>query len=108
VTVSLRKSSNLQEAPASALAPDPAPAGQYRKPQADLYTVLLVVALIAVLIGILFLYLEMQTYDFKFQGGPTVGTVGMVRSHQPSGVEPSPVISYMHNAGQAWPRHALL
>ena len=44
----------------------------YRKPRADLYTVLLVIALLAVLIGILFLYLEMDTYDFKFKGGPAV------------------------------------
>jgi len=44
----------------------------YRKPRADLYTVLLVLALLAVLVGILFLYLEMDTYDFKFKGGPSV------------------------------------
>jgi uncharacterized membrane protein YdjX (TVP38/TMEM64 family) len=31
---------------------------------------LLAIALVAVLIGILFLYLEMGVYDFDFQGGP--------------------------------------
>ena len=49
-----------------------APAGPYRKPQPDLYTVLLVLSLIAILIGILFLYLEQETYEFKFKGGPPV------------------------------------
>jgi hypothetical protein len=92
-------------APTSSLAPEPVPAEQYRKPEADLYTVLLVIALIAVLIGILFLYLEMGTYDFKFQGGPAVG---MVSSHQPSGSELSPAIDLAQNARQIRPLHALL
>ena len=51
----------------------PAPAGVHRKPRPDLYTVLLAIALVAVLIGILFLYLEMQLYEFKIDGGPPVG-----------------------------------
>ena len=87
--MSLLKSSKTQEAPASALDPVPAPAGHYRKPHADLYTVLLVVALIAVLIGILFLYLEMGTYEFKFQGGPPVG---MASSHPSTVVESASAI----------------
>jgi hypothetical protein len=37
--------------------------------------VLLVLALIAVLVGILFLYLEMAVCDFKFQGGPPVSMI---------------------------------
>lgn len=54
----------------------PAPAGPYRKPQPDLYTVLLVLSLIAILIGILFLYLEQETYEFKFKNGaPPVAMV---------------------------------
>lgn len=61
-----RKSTEAQQAPARA------PAGPFRKPQADLYTVLLVIALLAVLVGILFLYLEMNAYEFKYQGGPSV------------------------------------
>ncbi len=40
----------------------------YRKPRADLYTVLLALALIAILLAILCLYLEMEMYDFKFKG----------------------------------------
>ena len=43
--------------------------GPYRKPRADVYTVLLILALIAILLGILLLYLEQKPYDFKFRGG---------------------------------------
>jgi hypothetical protein len=53
----------------------PLPAGAHRKPRADLYTALLVIALVAILIGILFLYLEMDLYEFKLQGAPPVGMV---------------------------------
>lgn len=56
--------------------------GVHRKPKPDLYTVLLVLALIAVIIGIVFLYLEMQLYEFKFQGGPSVVMTGV---QDPSG-----------------------
>ena len=52
-----------------------APAGPYRKPKTDLYTVLLAISLIAIGIGILFLYLEQDTYDFQFKGGPPVAVV---------------------------------
>ncbi len=47
------------------------PRGPYRKPRADIYTVLLALALAAVLIGLTFLVLEMDLYDWKFKGGPT-------------------------------------
>ena len=52
-----------------------APAGVHRKPRPDLYTILLAIALVAVLLGILFLYLEMQLYEFKITGAPPVGMV---------------------------------
>lgn len=81
------------------------PAEQYRKPQADLYTVLLVIALIAVLIGVLFLYLEMGTYEFKFDGGPAVG---MVSNHRSSVIEPASAIDLAYSAVQARPLHTLL
>jgi len=58
-TVSPRKSTETQGTPL--------PTGAHRKPRPDLYTALLVLALIAVLIGILFLYLEMDYYEFKIQ-----------------------------------------
>jgi hypothetical protein len=54
-----------------------APAGLHRKPGPDLYTVLLVIALVAILVGILFLYLEMAVYEFKIQGAPPVGMTGV-------------------------------
>jgi hypothetical protein len=60
-----RKSNDKKAAPAST--------GLQRKPKADLYTVFLVIALVAVLLGILFLFLEMQAYEFKLKGAPPVG-----------------------------------
>ncbi len=47
------------------------PSKQYRKPRADVFTALLVIALLAVLLGLLFFYLELRTYDFKHSGGPS-------------------------------------
>ena len=44
---------------------------QYRKPRADVYTVLLVLALIAIILGILCLHFEMDIYDYKIKGGPS-------------------------------------
>jgi hypothetical protein len=43
--------------------PLPAAPRSYRKPQADLYTILLVMALVAVLVAILFLHLFMKMYS---------------------------------------------
>jgi len=51
---------------------DNQPGGPYRKPRADVYTVLLIFALIALLLAIACLYYEMDLYDFKFRGGPTI------------------------------------
>ncbi len=48
------------------------PGGTFRKPRADLYTVLLVIALLAILVAILFLYLHMQSYNFELKAGPPV------------------------------------
>ena len=52
------------------------PAGTFRKPRADFYTILLVIALLAILVAILFLYLHMQAYNFETKGGPPVATIG--------------------------------
>jgi hypothetical protein len=60
VTVSPAKSSN-----------DP----NYPKPRADMYTVLLVIALLAILVAILFLYLHMQSYNFEIKAGPPVSMI---------------------------------
>ncbi len=47
-------------------------APRYRKPRADVYTMLLLVAWIAILLGILMLYLEMKVYDFEFRRVPAM------------------------------------
>ena len=39
--------------------------GPYRKPRADIYTVLLIIALVALLIGCVFVYLETADYPDK-------------------------------------------
>ncbi len=49
--------------------------GSYRRPQPDLYTLLLVIALLAIIVAIVFLCLHMQTYNFQFKGGPPVGMI---------------------------------
>jgi len=41
--------------------------GPYRKPRADVYTILLIIALIALMIGIWRLYDLMAVYEFKFR-----------------------------------------
>lgn len=51
------------------------PSGYYRKPRFDIYSLLLLVAWIALLLGIVLLYLEMELYDFEFRGGPTVSII---------------------------------
>ena len=48
-------------------------AGPQRKPQADIYTALLVIAFVAILMSILFLYLETSDYGAnKYKGAPPV------------------------------------
>lgn len=46
--------------------------GPYRKPRPDLYTVLLIVALLAILVGIVMLYLDRAEFQFKYKGAPSV------------------------------------
>jgi hypothetical protein len=41
--------------------------GPYRKPRADVYTFLLVVSLLAIILGCVCLYFEMQRFEFKFK-----------------------------------------
>ena len=53
--------------------PQPTSPGPYRKPRADVYTVLLALALLAVILGCVFMYLETQDYPSPpYEGGPTV------------------------------------
>jgi hypothetical protein len=49
------------------------PGGPRRKPQADIYTVLLGIALFAVILAIIFLFLEVADYGpNKYKGAPPV------------------------------------
>ncbi len=59
--------------------------GPYRKPRADVYTVLLIIAMIALLVGILCLWAEMDAYEWKLKGGPRV-SVGRASDVQAPGV----------------------
>jgi hypothetical protein len=46
------------------------PGGPYRKPRADFYTVALVLALIAIILAIVCLWVLMGAYDKQFKGAP--------------------------------------
>jgi hypothetical protein len=43
---------------------------EYRKPQADLYTLLLVVALLMLILATAILWMTMKEYDYQIKGGP--------------------------------------
>jgi hypothetical protein len=45
-------------------------AQEYRKPQADIYTLLLVIALLMLIIATTMLWRTMKDYDYIFKGGP--------------------------------------
>ncbi len=47
-----------------------APARQFRKPKADVYTMMLVMSLIAIILAIVCLYFEMKDSDFDFKSAP--------------------------------------
>jgi hypothetical protein len=53
---------------------DDASVGSYRKPEADLYTVMLIVALLALIVGTVFLFLESSAYGPTPAGKPSVPT----------------------------------
>jgi len=55
---------------------------RYRKPRADLYTVLLVIALLALILGSVTLYYLMAGYEFKMVGAPSA--LGSVWSGAPA------------------------
>ena len=46
---------------------------RYRKPRVNLYTALLVIALIALIVGCVLLYFELEAYEFKHKGAPSAG-----------------------------------
>lgn len=45
-------------------------AGLYRKPRADVYTFMLLTAMLAIVLSIVVLYLHMQEYKFELKGNP--------------------------------------
>lgn len=48
---------------------------RYRRPRADVYTALLLIAFIGLVLGIVALYFEMAGYQFEFRRAPTVSAV---------------------------------
>jgi hypothetical protein len=69
------------------------PAGLYSKPRADLFTVLLVLSWLAVIVGIVFLWLEMSEYQYNFnKGAPSVGMID------------APAATLVCSSGVAFPR----
>jgi len=53
-------------------------AGPQRKPQADIYSALLAIALVAILLAILFMYLETADYGAdKYKGAPPVARLDL-------------------------------
>ncbi len=69
--------------PLEASAPARVPASTRRKTKPDIYTVLLVIALLAVILGIIFLWLYNADYEWKLKGGAGVGMVSAARSASP-------------------------
>ncbi len=59
--------------------------GPFRKPQADLYTVLLVVALLALIVATVFLYLETQDYPSPPYKGGSSAAVWVSSPGRPAG-----------------------
>ena len=53
--------------------------GPYRKPRADLYTVLLIMAVLAILLSILFLYWEVADYGDNPFGGAAAASLQVER-----------------------------
>ena len=60
--------------------------GPYSKPRADLYTVLLVVALLALIAGTVFLFVEVKDYGSPpYQGAPPVSMMPHQGPHSLAG-----------------------
>ncbi len=88
---------------------DPSPFGdqpqqqapRYRKPRADLYTMLLIVAWIAILLGILMLYLEMSEYNFEFRGAPAMRAAPPAVSDS-TWSRAGPIVEHDHGSQSTW------
>lgn len=42
----------------------------YRKPRANVFTVLLIISLLALILGTTLLWMDMAKYNYEFKGGP--------------------------------------
>lgn len=80
--------------------------GPYRRPQADVYTVLLLLTLFALILGIVCLYFEQDMYNFELKGGPTV-SAGHTAHYAPSTIlHPLSTIHYSLTPGTDAPSPA--
>ena len=70
--MSLPKSTNALESPVRSST------GSHRKPKPDVYTILLAIAFLAVVVAIVFLWLEVKAYDYKSTGAPTAAMIGWI------------------------------
>lgn len=69
-----------------------APVGPVRKPRPDLYTMLLVVALLALIVGTVFLYIDWADYGPTPAGEPAVQT-GLFWPTTPGVLESPPLLA---------------
>jgi hypothetical protein len=90
VTVS---QANFEQSPFGEQPQQEAP--RYRKPRADLYTMLLLIAWIAILLGILCLYLEMKQY------GPRWNKPPVTQLPRPAATSTFQAPNHSHDAGGA-------
>jgi len=77
--------------------------GPYHKPQANLYTALLAIALAAVILATIFAYLETSDYgEQKYRGAPSA-----VRLDQPP-LDPCPIACDLPTPTRQWTRETTL
>ena len=62
---------------------DPAEAPVYRKARPDLYTLLLVIALMAILVAIFVLWAYNKEFNYDFKGGPPTPQAAWQQNAQP-------------------------
>jgi hypothetical protein len=80
---------------------DDASAGLYRKPRADLYTVLLLAAFLALVIGTVFLYLDTADYGPTPAGEPNVQT-GFYQTPPARTVAGAPTLATLAGRLRSW------
>lgn len=72
------------------MSPPSSPRGPYRKPRPDILTLLLGLALVAIVVACIFLYLEVADYgESPFSGGPSV-SLPLEQPNELAGIGPMP------------------